>query len=141
MNILSDKYRKIGEQIREELFPELQGLNIAWLESTKFKRKNGKITLADCAKINPQYDWCCGEYDYKITVYAPNVAELTDEQIKILLEHELMHIDFDGEKKKIRAHDAEEFIEIIRKYGIDWAGPEWLREANKRKTEEAEAAE
>ncbi len=35
----------------------------------------------------------------------------------ILLEHELMHVG----KKGVIPHDAEEFVEIIRKYGIDWA--------------------
>lgn len=134
MNTLSDEYRKIGEEVREELFPELQGLRIAWLASTKAKKKKNKTIFADCAKVSPTYDWCC-EYDYKITVYEPNVVDFSDRQIRILLEHELMHIDFNGEKKSIRPHDAEEFTEIIRKYGIDWHLPEWAQ-AEKRWNEE-----
>ena len=123
MNLLSDKYRKIGESVREELFPELQGLRIAWLASDKAPKKKNLFTNADCRRVSPQYEWCC-DYDYIITVYEPNASYMTDDQLRILLEHELMHIDFDGEKMGIKPHDSEEFIAIIRKYGIDWAMPD-----------------
>lgn len=117
----SDYFTKIGEQVREELFPNLQGLRIAWLESNRAKKKGReKVVFADCRKASEQYAWCC-DFDYIITVYAPNVAHMTANQIKILLEHELMHIDFGDGRMGIRPHDAEEFAEIIRKYGIDWA--------------------
>lgn len=49
--------------------------------------------------------------------------------MEILLEHELMHIDYaPGDIDtppviKIRPHDAQEFRRIIEKYGIDWDKP------------------
>lgn len=73
MILKSDYYAKLGEAVREKFFPELEGLRIAWLESDKAKKK-GRIhyVYADCKKASSQYEWCC-DYDYIITVYAPNV--------------------------------------------------------------------
>lgn len=49
------------------------------------------------------------------------MATLSEKQLKILLEHEIMHIGVEGNRLYVVPHDAEEFTEIIRKYGIDWA--------------------
>lgn len=123
MNVLSEKYQKIGEEVRAELFPELEGISIAWLASDEAKHGNGKTTYADCAKVNKRYDWACGEYDYMITVYEPNIDYFSDKQIRVLLEHELMHINVTKDHKSVKPHDTEEFVAIIRKYGIDWSEP------------------
>lgn len=122
MKQLSDKYKNIGDDVISELFPHLLNAKIAWLESNQAKRSNGKTVYAECEKVNAKYEWIC-DYDFMITVYEPNVLYFEDDQIKILLEHELMHAGFDGEVARIIPHDAEEFVEIIRKYGIDWAKP------------------
>ena len=118
----SDYFRQMGEEVREELFPELQGLRIAWLVSDEEKKKGRTLIVnADCKRASKAYEWCC-DYDYIITVYQPNVEHMTEEQLRILLEHELMHIDYEPDvRMTIKGHDAEEFAEIIRKYGIDWA--------------------
>ena len=118
----SDIYREIGERVRAQLFPNLQGARIAWLVSDKAKRNGTKIVHADCRKPTAQYSWCC-EYDFMITVYQPNVDYMTEEQIEILLEHELMHAGWKDDAAYLIPHDAEEFTAIIRKYGIDWAKP------------------
>lgn len=122
MNFQSKKYEKIGNEIIEKLFPELLNVRIAWLESDKEKTSKGKIIHAECSKVIEKYEWCC-PYDFTITVYEPNVENFNDQQIRILLEHELMHIGIDGECLFVRPHDTDEFIEIIRKYGIDWSLP------------------
>lgn len=118
----SEYFRQMGEEVREMLFPQLQGLRIAWLISDKEKKKGRTINVnADCRKASKQYEWCC-DYDYIITVYQPNVEHMTEEQLRILLEHELMHIDYEPDvRMTLKGHDAEEFAEIIRKYGIDWS--------------------
>jgi len=119
MNIQCERYEQIGNQIIEELFPELQNVRIAWLASDKEKQSKGKIVFAECAKVPEKFDWCC-PYDFTITVFEPNVEKFSEDQIKILLEHELMHVGVDGECLFVRPHDTDEFIDIIRKYGIDW---------------------
>lgn len=123
MNVLSEKYQKIGEEVKAELFPELKDIRIAWLASDEAKHGNGKTTYADCAKVSKRYDWACGDYDYIITVYEPNIDYFSEKQIRVLLEHELMHIKVTKDNRTVRPHDTEEFVEIIRKYGIDWSEP------------------
>ena len=122
MNYQNKKHEALGKQIIDELFPQLLNVSIAWLSSDKAKMNNGKKVFAECAKVTEKFDWCC-PYDFTITVYEPNVIELNEEQMKILLEHELMHIGVDENRLYIVPHDAEEFTEIIRKYGIDWSAP------------------
>ena len=77
------------------------------------------MVFGECSKVPERYEWCC-PYDFTITVYESNIEGFTEEQIKILLEHEIMHIGIDGDKYTIVPHDIEEFMEIIRKYGINW---------------------
>lgn len=122
MNYQNSKHEELGNAIIQELFPKLTTVSIAWLSSDKAKMNNGKRVHAECSKVTEKYDWCC-PYDFTITVYEPNVLGFTDEQMKILLEHELMHIGVDENRLYIVPHDAEEFTEIIRKYGIDWSVP------------------
>lgn len=121
MNYQSKKYEELGNQIIEELFPRLLNVKIAWLASDKEKKNNGKIVFGECSKVTEKYDWCC-PYDFTITIYEPNCNGFTPEQYKILLEHELMHVGVsENGSLSVVPHDAEEFTEIIRKYGIDWS--------------------
>lgn len=115
---ISKKYTEIGERVKARLFPELEAIKVVWLVSDKPKQKKGMITHADCTPVNKgRYEWCC-DYDYMITVYENNMGYMSEHQIEILLEHELMHIDPSG--KGTVPHDLEDFKKIIEKYGVDW---------------------
>ena len=50
---------------------------------------------------------------------------MSDEQMEILLYHELLHVGMDdtGEEVKyiVNPHDVEDFRAVIDRYGIDWA--------------------
>ena len=98
-------------------------IRIAYLACDSEKKSNRRIILADCTQVSPIYEWCC-DYDFFITVYEPNVEQLTDEQIKILILHELYHIgvDNDGDEPKFycKPHDVEEFDRIVDEYGLYW---------------------
>ena len=125
----SDRYMEIGEGIREKKFPHLQGCRIAWLASDKAKMSKEKVIFAECKKFDKEkLSWTTDhEYDFTITVYEPNceLYNFDDNKIAILLEHELMHVGYDPETGDctLVPHDSEEFIDIIRKYGIDWQEP------------------
>ena len=125
--VKSERYAQVGEAIREQKFPELQGCRIVWLESDKAKKSGKKIVFAETKKFDKEkLSWTKDhEYDFTITVYQPNVEDWYFDEVKIgiLLEHELMHVGWDigTETRWIIKHDAEEFKEIIRKYGLDWA--------------------
>ncbi len=116
---VSEEYTQMGEDVKRTLFPELEDVKIVWLVSATPKQNKGKTICADCTPVNKgRYAWCC-DYDYMITVYENNIAYMSEKQIRILLEHELMHIDKSG--KGTVPHDLEDFKEIIAKYGVDWA--------------------
>lgn len=111
--------------------PELNYLEtcaIGYYESSKVKKHDGFTTYADCHKVDEFYKPYC-PYDYIITVYDKAVQGMSDKQMEILMEHELMHIDYTPGDidtppvKKLHPHDAQEFRRIIEKYGIDWDKP------------------
>ena len=106
------------------------GVRIAYLSSDEEKKKNKRIIHAECTKVDDKYSWCC-RYDFFITVYESNIIDFTEEQIEILIEHELRHVGLDvsGKEPKyyIVPHDIEEFWDIINKYGLHWSEPEWLK--------------
>ena len=100
-------------EIMQELCPELA------------KKGKDKIIHAECEKVAVKNKWAI-PCDFTITVFEPNCAGMTDEQIKILLLHELMHVGIefcqDGtENYYIKPHDLEDFKEIIDRYGTEWS--------------------
>lgn len=123
----SAKYRTLANHLirtRDDLqYIKDFKIKIAYLECNEEKKKNRRIILADCTKVSPLYEWCC-KYDFFITVYTPNIELLSDEQMRILMLHELYHVgvDNDGEEPKFycRPHDIEEFDAIIKEFGLHW---------------------
>lgn len=93
------------------------------LKSDYAKIENNRIIYAECKKI-PDKDKWAKPFDFEIVVYEPNCDYFTDEQMDILLEHELRHIgvDFSDDEPKlfIYPHDVEDFDKIINKYGAHW---------------------
>lgn len=100
------------------------GLRIDYLTSMQEKKKSGREVLGECMLVKDPYPAYC-DADFLIVIYAPNVSHLSRDQKKILLYHELLHVeteDQDGEMVcKIRPHDVEDFRRIIDRYGLDWS--------------------
>lgn len=98
-------------------------VSIAYLSSDLKKRDSGRIVHAQCELVSDKYKWGIPA-DFMITVYEPNVLGFTDEQMKILLFHELLHVKIDyqdGEEKySVNPHDLEDFKYIIDRFGTDW---------------------
>lgn len=122
------KYGRIARRLIRTL-PEFADIaesdvRIAYLSSQKEKKQDHKIVFAECCKVDPKYTWCC-LYDFFIVVYEPNIADFTEEQIEILLRHELHHVGIEyadtGLKYYIVPHDIEEFWEIIHDHGLHWS--------------------
>lgn len=93
-------------------------ITIIYLESTHKKKSKGKLTLGQCEKVQEKNKWGIPA-DFTITIFEPNVEGMTEEQLKILMIHELLHIDRDYQS--IRPHDLEDFRYIVNNYGVDWA--------------------
>lgn len=125
---ISKEYMELACEVMQEQ-EELQwipkaGIKVGFLKSDRAKKKSGKLVLGECIKVKDLYR-CFIPHDFLIVVYAPNVAGMNRNQLKILLHHEFLHIGMDdsGEEARyiINPHDIEEFREIIDRYGIDWA--------------------
>ena len=126
---ISEKYAQIGAELIEEEESLIDIANsqatIIYLSSEHKKSGSGKIVHAECEKVSEKYKWGI-PCDFTITVFEPNVEGFTDEQLKILIFHELLHVKIefceDGtELYGINPHDLEDFKEIVNRYGTDWS--------------------
>ena len=97
----NEHYAEIGRKLIETE-PALEDIKmseatIAYLSSEHEMRSNGRPVLGQCEKIQPKYKWAI-PCDFTITLFEPNIEDLTEEQIKIVLFHELLHvgIKYDG---------------------------------------------
>jgi hypothetical protein len=115
----SEKYTELAsEVIRTTSGMEwLEEKRIAYLSCDKAKKQGYKKILGQCIKVR-EIDKVFVKADFYIVIYEPNCEGFTDEQYKILLEHELLHI---GARGNIMNHDLEDFKQIVDKYGTDWA--------------------
>ena len=95
-------------------------MTIICLASDQEKKSNGKLIFGQTEKIADKYKWGI-PCDFTITIFDPNVAYWTADQMKILMLHELLHVGVDGDRLYIRPHDLEDFKSIIAEYGVDWA--------------------
>ena len=123
--IISDEYTEIGQDLIDKE-PELKDLKeakiaIIFLASEDEKKKVGKLIFGQCEKVSEKYKWGI-PCDFTITVFEPNVEDFTDDQIRILLFHELLHIGFnDKNEPYVKPHDLEDFKVIIDRYGTHWS--------------------
>lgn len=83
------------------------------------KMNGGKTVFADCRKVPEMYR-LFAPYEFIVTIYEPSVREFCDEQLRILIFHELLHIGCKNGKTFVRPHDLEDFKSIIEKYGVNW---------------------
>lgn len=99
-------------------------VSIIYLSSEHEKKTKTSIVYGQCEKVQDKNKWAIPA-DFTITVFEPNCKEFTPEQIKILLFHELLHINIvfkDGaEVYSINDHDLNDFKVIVEKYGVDWS--------------------
>lgn len=126
--IINEKYADIAAELieNEEALEHIKNsqATIIYLSSEKKKVSDGKIIHAQCEKVPDKYKWGI-PCDFTITVFEPNVEHMTDEQIKILLFHELLHVGInlkdDRETYSTLPHDLEDFKLIIDRFGTDWS--------------------
>lgn len=116
----------IGYDVMEKEFPQLvdSDVRVAFLYCAKAKKSGKSTVYGECIKVR-DIDKVFSPYDFYIVIYEPNIENFNDKQLRILVEHELMHIGVDDEsdlpKYFIEKHDFEDFKNIINKYGADWS--------------------
>lgn len=126
---INEQYAEIAAEIieKEDALVDVANSHatIVYLSSDRECKSKDKITHAVCEKVADKNKWAIPA-DFTITVYEPNVVGFTDDQLRILLFHELLHIGIefteDGEEKySIKPHDYEDFKIITDRYGTDWS--------------------
>lgn len=125
---ISEVYAEIGSDLikTEDALAYIRNSNVSiiYLSSEHKKTGNHKKIHAQCEKIADKYKWGI-PCDFTITVFEPNVEGMTDEQLRILIFHELLHIgievDDEGEENySCVPHDLEDFKLIIDRFGTEW---------------------
>lgn len=106
------------EQEEELAYLREPPITIMYLESTHKKKSGGGLVYGQCEKVQEKNKWGIPA-DFTITIFQPNTEGMSEEQLKILLFHELLHIGRDYES--INPHDIQDFKYIINRYGSDWA--------------------
>lgn len=120
---VSNEYTKLAEEVIAE-HEDLQAITnfdckIIFLTCDTPKKRNGKIVYADTEKMKDKMH-AITPYDFAVTFYA-DCDELTEDKLKILMWHELLHVGVkDDGTTFIRHHDVEEFSEIASVHGVDW---------------------
>lgn len=77
----------------------------------------GKTVYAKAKKPPPELS-AYAELDFIIWISDEEWDKLEADQRKWLIDHELCHLDFTDETPAIRAHDFEEFSEIVKRHGF-----------------------
>jgi len=125
---LNEKYAQIGAELIETedalKYIKDSKATIIYLSSEHEMKNNGKLVRAQCEKIPDKYKWSI-PCDFTITVFEPNIEGFSEDQIKILILHELLHVkigfkDDGSESYSVNPHDIEDFRLIIDRYGLDW---------------------
>lgn len=119
---ISEKYAKIGNYLIENVaeLAHLQGESIVYLSSTAEKKARRKRVYGECEKVQEKNKWAI-PCDFTITLFEPNLVNLSDEQIAVVIWHELLHVGVDGDAKYIRLHDLNDFKSIIERFGVNWS--------------------
>lgn len=126
---INEHYAEIGMELiqNEDVLVDIANsqATIIFLSSEHKKVSSGKKILGQCEKVADKYKWGI-PCDFTITVFEPNVEGLTEEQLRILIFHELLHVGIefnsDGtETYSVLPHDLEDFKYIIDRFGTDWS--------------------
>lgn len=127
--VRSEEYQAIGEKVIETVeqlkYLKTADCRIAFMRSDAKKAGGGKKTLGECIKVNDLYrDFC--PYDFLIVFYDQNIASMSQKQLEVLAEHELLHVGVEekenGEMRYfVHPHDYADFRQITDKYGADWS--------------------
>lgn len=124
---LNEEYQNIAQELIDTE-PELayikeSDVTIVCLSSEHEKKTKEKIIFGQCEKVAEKYKWGIPA-DFTITIFEPNVVDFSEDQLRILIFHELLHVGIDGDSFYCRPHDTEDFKAIITRFGVDWAQTE-----------------
>ena len=125
---LSEEYTELAARLIEER-PELGHLRgadvtIGCMSSDRAKKSHGRLVFGECEKVAEKNKWAI-PFDFLIIIYDRNCTEMDENQLEILMYHELLHVGVEesntGVRYFTRPHDTQDFREILETYGYEWA--------------------
>ena len=126
---INEEYAKIGERLiaSEDALIDIRNsqATIVYLSSDLEKMDKGRIVYGQCERVQDKYKWGIPA-DFTITLFEPNIDGKSQEAIRRIIFHELLHVGIDVGKEEeetysIRPHDFEDFKILIDRWGTDWA--------------------
>ena len=130
----SERMEEIAREVIEEhedlSWIEEDRIQIAYVVCDQEKKHQDRFVLGECKKADPTMKALAG-CDFVVTFYEPNVRHFTDQQLRILMYHELLHAAIKNGSLAIEPHDyvVGEFRKIVEEYGADWAAEGSMRES------------
>lgn len=130
--IMAPEARRIAQTLIAKYHRHLREAAIIYAFTDQTRKKNGKLVLGTMKKLSATDKFLSKGYsegddnggDFLMLLDGNEWSGLTAEQQIALVDHELCHasVDYDPETEEptyaIRAHDVEEFAEIIRRHGL-----------------------
>lgn len=124
---IAEDAKPIGAELIKQFHPHLLGMSIPllYIFRSKAAESNGKTVLGKAKRVSGMNAFLAYRHlveegeDYPPLVFVIELAKdywyhLTPEQRVALVDHELCHFGPDG----MRAHDVEEFREVIDRHGL-----------------------
>lgn len=141
-----------GSSLENEEHRHLQAAKVGFVWTSKINVRAGRMVCGTCEPGRPRgpawikgrqdqqlLEWFGQEVDFLITLFAPYAAQAGDAEFCSLVEHELLHAgqehdEFGAPKFRkdgrpvfaMRGHDVEEFVSIVRRYGVGAAAGDTL---------------
>lgn len=118
-------------EIVEEYYPQLVNCHIKVLMDGKKRKSKGRYTFASIKKTNDKEKYLSADnyvsegYDYIMIIDGNIYENITLEDKKRIIRHELRHVYYDSEAKnpyKMQDHDIQDFREEIR---LNRDDPDW----------------
>jgi len=130
---INEAYRPIARALKSK-FTELEFVpveNILFVENLEDKKKKNNIPVyAQISKLPGKwediiYQTTGQSFEYMLEIFRENIHGMSRAQIVALVYHELKHIQFinsdNGPKVGIVGHDIEDWINMVEKFGSNWA--------------------
>lgn len=112
----------IAKELVALYHPILRNCNIGFVMRSEASTSGGKTVLAQTSKIPDKVKpYLHTELDILIVIAEDQWANLDTLQRTALIDHELCHITVSKSGWTTRAHDIDEFVEIIQRHGL-WNG-------------------
>lgn len=122
-----DIAKNVIDSIEELRYISELDIKVGYVKSYEAKIKDGRVIYGDFRKVNEIFQ-CFIPFDFIITLYEPNIMLLSENQIKVLLWHELRHIGINERtlktEYKLIPHEVEDFHSILDRFETRWNMPD-----------------